>query len=854
MCALNMMFSRLGTVCGCLKNKWVILCLLLVALSDEPSGGITPIAAAMTAAVHPAEPPPPYTLYASNLRSTPLVAGQNQSQSTSGTATHPSIISGTINGANTRGNAQNALETNVQRIIRGDDVRRSGPSVLSYAPPQTNLAFDIQSGWRERTIHQSLRLSSEQSANLEWSSRSAHQRRFDDSELDESETMNISDEDPSIVPAELYRDQIRRSGHRYSLSDPTLQSRNSRNRQGSRHPLDATQNQNANRTANNAANVDTLTPREREVIATVHRQNESTPNSHIEQRGNSPRRHQGPPPPYEGRHNVVRTHSNSLNQTVIDSRHSRDRNEDSPSHYRSQSSNRRERDNPSHAINGEQFQGSAQIRTSPRTWRVEDPQDAIYETIPSPQSSPTHRQQEIISDRSRQPEGDYPRTRNTVDVSVNPVHQQGVPSGNRSVNVVNYSTSWGIEIEEDDEVEDDDAAVVRSGSWRWAENVAPVTVTSRPSEGRQDFRGDHRSVPDQESSSGPETRTMPIRQPPLYCGRRQPSCAPPPYKPRNRSLPNYARRQNLTSPPPPYQGHQQRSTSVDASDRTRSAAVHEWNDGDRTTGRAVQEISQPSDRVGSGQTYRESDHSQRPGTRDTLPTGNLQVRTFSGDEEHYSHRVQSFREPPQPILSHSLPRMAVSSLAISPPSSSSSSMRTASPSPRQNLTSPCSSSTVAVSPTRLTFSESSSAFSPSLSSSSSSASPRAYREVWLEPPKRAPKRSSSSTSYSSSYRDARQSSAVAPVSCHTQPRPTNHALTSQDPFLLCGPCPLHPNVPFRFTQPQPPPILVDLPQPRPQHLLNAPPHLLSPCTPYPCVNQRPKTTPPLRCIAPPSRR
>ncbi|XP_011665368.2 serine/arginine repetitive matrix protein 2 [Strongylocentrotus purpuratus] len=775
-------------------------------ISDEmPGGGITPLAAALGPGGLPLEPPPPYTLFAPSLQSTPVVG---RSFTGSSANTTPSAGPGAASPVQNTGVTGSGVSGNRSPVPNQEselgEVTGDGGSRESRRGDRRSIApgvYQHQTGLRDRTIHQSLRLSSDQSA--EWSSRSAHQRQIVEQRSRQSESTTNTEDDPNSLPPELYRDQIRRSGHRYSLSDPTLLSRNARNRQRPRPPPPDTeaQYQRQDSSTDFAINVDDGYRDETEEVVTYQRETEvyrnPSPTDHTQ---DSPSRRRMLPPPYEGRHNVVRTHSSTAARTsdvvyparnVESSREGTSRVEETPI-----------RSEPIHLQSRVDVQADIhEARTLPSNWRPELAEDSIYESIPSLQSSPSREERNSSPERRRQFESDASR------------HSTNAAEGRNHVD--DYSdTVYSLDLNEQErrghsrEVQER-AGRGRAGSRSWDESASQE-------QGLPDVVGygdTSREQSTQEGGEGVELeragRTHEGRQPPPYGVRRVPAYAPPPYKTRNRSLPNYARRPNLTSPPLPYQGNQrspQRNINREEPDRTgsgqRNPEVGEPSDRP-IPGCAVRETTELSDRLRHEEAPSEiREQNNQRDDRGSRGTGGL------GENEGYDRRVNTFRDHPQPIVSHSLPRLSLSSsLAISPPSSTSS-RRHPSPvspsypssslsSPRQYPTSPSSSSASSVTLTSSRPSSVPSSIS-SPSRSSNAVSPRRARADLLariagpasrSPPPNAPPSSSAPSPYSRSFQADREANRDAPQKNQypKRPRPIAPIRSSQSSLVSSQP-------------------------------------------------------------------
>lgn len=785
-----------------------LFCSYFVCFLDEmPGGGITPLAAALGPGGLPLEPPPPYTLFAPSLQSTPVV-GRSFTESSANTtpSTGPGAPSPVQNtGVASSGVSGNQSQGANQEPELGDGaVTRDGRSSGSRQGDQSSSVpgvYQHQTGLRDRTIHQSLRLSSDQSA--EWSSRSAHQRQIVEERSRRSESTTNTEDDPNSLPPELYRDQIRRSGHRYSLSDPTLLSRNARNHQRPRPPPPPdteAQYQTQDGSTDFAINVDDGYRDETEEVVSYQRETEvyrnPSPTDHTQ---DSPSRRGMPPPPYEGRHNVVRTHSSAATRTsdvvyparnVESSRVATSRVEETPA-----------RSEPIHLQSRVDVQADIhEARTLPSNWRPELAENSIYESIPSLQSSPSREERNGSPERRRQFESDASR------------YSTNAADGRNRVD--DYSdTVYSLDLNEQErrghsrEVQER-VGRGRAGSRSWDESVSQE-------QGLPDVVGYGDTSREQSTQDGGEGneleragRTHDGRQLPPYGGRRVPAYAPPPYKTRNRSLPNYARRPNLTSPPPPYQGNQrspQRNVNREEPDRTGSSQrrpeVGEPLDRP-VQGCAVRETTGLSDRLRHEEAPSEiREQNNQRDDRGSRGTG------CSEENERYDRRVNTFRDHPQPIVSHSLPRLSLSSLAISPPSSTSSRQHPSpvSPSypssslssPRQYPTSPSSSSASSVTLTSSRPSSVPSSIS-SPSRSSNAVSPRRARADLLariagpasrSPPPNTSPSSSAPSPYSRNFQADREANRDAPQKNQypKRPRPVAPIRSSQSSLVSSQP-------------------------------------------------------------------
>ncbi|XP_041463105.1 serine/arginine repetitive matrix protein 1-like [Lytechinus variegatus] len=778
-------------------------------VSDEIAGGITPLAAALGPGGLPLEPPPPYTLFAPSLQSTPIVGRSFTGSSVTttpsgGQAGTPAVQNVRVTGGSFSGNSVGTLESREGVVVRGDGSRGSTRSDdLRLAPG----VYQYQTGLRDRTLHQSLRLSSDQSA--EWNSRSAHQRQVTDEGSRQPESTMNSEDDPNSLPPELYRDQIRRSGHRYSLSDPTLLSRNARNRQRPRPPPPpetATQSQPRDISTEFAINVDSGAMDETDQTVSNQRETEvqSFPSqtTHLH---DSPRRRQTLPPPYEGRHNVVRTHSSASARTsdvvyparsVESSRNEASRDEESVAQGES-----------SHSQSRVSVQADIhEARTLPSNWRPELVEESIYESIPSLQSSPSRDERSGSPERRTQTESEGTR------YSTNAADGRTRAMEDYSDNM--YSLDWNDQAwRGHSRGVQGRAGRGRAGSRSWDEGVNQEQelpdVIGSGNTSREQSTQDGSGVDDRERAG----RTHAGRQPPPYGGRRVPACAPPPYKARNRSLPNYARRPNMTSPPPPYQGNQrspQRNINREGHDRT-------WS------GQRNSETPEPSDRplphcdvreiTGLSDRLRNEDVSSDNNGRERGVQLDDRASRGVGVNERYDRRSNTFRDHPQPTISHSLPRLAVSSsLAISPPSSTSSGRQPSSvspsypssslSSPRQYPTSPSSSSASSV-----TMTSSRQPSVPSATSSPSSSfnavSPRRARADLLAriagPASHPPPPNTSLSSSRNSQADWEADHDVSRNNqYHNRPRPV--APIRSSPLSVVSSQPQHPSKPSRISR------------------------------------------------------
>ncbi|XP_071493972.1 uncharacterized protein, partial [Diadema antillarum] len=699
-------------------------------VNDELPAGFTPLAAAMGPSAIPAEPPPPYTLFAASLHSTPHVTRHVSQGALGGVQnTNPTPARG--------GPVPSGTPAATHPNVAGGP-RSSSGSIASFAAPATTAGYERHPGWRDRTIHQSLRLSSDQSGGRDWTARSAHQRNYSADQPPQTESQSGVEEDPSILPPELYRDEIRRSGHRYSLSDPTMQSRQSRNRQRGPDDAESVERPVDRRTDDAASSVNEAGPREREVTVVSDSQLECSQESSAPSREISPRRRTTQPPPYDARHNVVRGPSNvSQRHDPEDNRLSENcQSAASRENCRRSQSDRRDRLDDSVPVgNRDMFLDDIhQSRTLPSNWRSELPvnvdtgrpvEEAIYESIPSPHASPAHG--EVLSSPERYDLGHEfgsmtnaradDRERINSVVSRDPANS---PGNRERDSPERWTSEWQSARR---------APRERSGSRSWDESAGRHMGLPDVVGGRHSAREHSRQDTGDEVDGVRDSRSLPGRQPPPY-GRRIPAYAPPPYRPRNRvgpsssaqstSLPNHARRKHLTSPPPPYQGHPPGSDDVESDDMVHRHQIRQETDARLNPGRAMREMNELSERVDLANSSRQ----HHGGHERTIASGDRDSNESRQIREAENHRIHTFRETPLSSASHSLPvASSSSSLAISPPSSKS----TSSPPSAQHRSLPPSSSpsssaaaaALSSSPRRKQLS----ATSHQLSSSSSSPNP-----------------------------------------------------------------------------------------------------------------------------------